>query len=282
MIGTFPLQLCALEEDGFQLVGKDFDFAWNVINSPISSLWTSFQCAKNFRLSAQQFDQGLETRFFNDETWRSSVAHYKNSYGQQVPIYHYIKKHTGDYIVVANTSHDLPESSSAIEKVGLGNLALKDAIMAILKDTIFTENNTHIFIPVAESRIYNSALGSHNRAHYVLLYINKLKTIINVNYYDSKSITNYNIDPLLKIFKELHEKYSYSGFNHYYLGHQGFLNNDDCGHYVMNYIEAFIQQGKLPHQLGANQINDAVKNTPVRTPQAIKPTGEKDSTILDF
>ena len=41
------------------------------------------------------------------------------------------------------------------------------------------------------------------------------------------------------------------------------MNNSDCGHYVINYIDTFVNSGKLPYQLSSSVIRSDIEERPV-------------------
>ena len=252
-------------EDEFIDVAKHFDFKWNIKYYNSSAVFNLFQCSYNNRLPTYTFDENLQKRFF-DEHWTASEATYSNVYDDIVPSYHFKKQFKDDFIVITNTAHDLEENASESKQRESGNLSLEKIIGSVLSDANFKGKKTDIFIPLAESRKYQILMKSFERAHYTLLHIHKTeKNMINVNLYDSKgkSSSYYNLDHILKIFKKFHKENYYNDFTIYYLGQQGMMNNSDCGHYVINYIDTFVNSGKLPYQLSSSVIRSDIEERPV-------------------
>lgn len=240
--GPYTFQvICELAEeiDEFELMSSE------ILSSTVEKEETDDDAqeksTQGLRLKPAQLRSNLFSYIADTKEWQKSDGTYEFAY-KSVALYQVAQDNNQTHVVFSPV-HDLSEGFAPADHVKCGGLSLAGAVKVIGEDKNFAESNMSVYIPVAQSN------GS--RRHWTLLYLNKEEGAWSITHLDPKGI-------LSSIYGLAHIKETLSVLrgqllSDRYLGHQGLKNNEDCGRFVIRYIN-YLSQGIDPAGISFDEI----------------------------
>ena len=198
------------------------------------------QIGTNARLYPMQFGEKLNKALINNygsDYWKPSTTQYFSGH-KDLPIFQYAIENQ-KLNIVTNPVHDLSDQSSPMDMVKSGNLSFQDAWQAI-KNYKFDSNfsTRRVLMPLAES----NTIAGLKRGHWTTLMLTKNGSEWQAQLIDSKGV-----------FSDLYNRHIVSDvlskegieLNRLFLGHQGVLNNSDCGYFTIAYILELLKGNNI-------------------------------------
>lgn len=204
------------------------------------------QLAQGYRIHPSVLRRKMVSFLSGGKDWKDSKESY--SPGQEEKsVYRFVQKEA-NITAVFSPAHDLLPGFTLMDSINNGGLPLKETFEVLNKSEIFNQGGTvRAFIPIAQSNGW--------RKHWTLLVLDKNESgIWNARHLDSKGFISarYKLNIILDELKLMNCMY----LEYNYLGHQGVINNTDCGLFVTQYIKFFLE-GIDPKELPTPEV---VKN----------------------
>jgi hypothetical protein len=207
-----------------------------------------FQRAYGDQIAPSNLRATLTKLLNEDKTtrWQGSKATYVGGGWQGVPMYMACQKDDHKFIVTA-PAHDLDDNVDNLTKVASGNLPLNDVLLQIIQDN--PQGEVEVCVPIAQTNSY--LFGAVKRNHWITLKCNiEEGKIVSSDLYDSKGWFSSLYGGPHRLISKLP---NFEGnVKSHFLGHQGLINNNDCGRFAASYIKS-MGEGEEPTEMTTSQ-----------------------------